>query len=69
MKAFFKAALLALALPVVAIANLYQEGVHYDVISDRATKKPEVTEFFSFYCPACNNMENVIYDLKPMLNN
>ncbi|WP_372768929.1 thiol:disulfide interchange protein DsbA/DsbL [Pseudoalteromonas sp.] len=68
MKAFFKAVLLALALPVVAIANQYEEGVHYDVISDRASKTPEVTEFFSFYCPACNNMENVIYDLKPMLD-
>ncbi|ATC97535.1 MULTISPECIES: thiol:disulfide interchange protein DsbA/DsbL [Pseudoalteromonas] len=67
MKAFFKAALLALALPVVAIANQFEEGVHYEVISDRATKKPEVTEFFSFYCPACNNMENVIYDIKPLL--
>ena len=51
-----KAGLLALVLPMAAtsFAADYQEGVHYDVIAERATKKPEVKEFFSFYCPACN---------------
>ena len=68
MKALFKAAVLALMLPVAAFANQFEEGLHYEVISDRATKTPEVNEFFSFYCPACNNMENVIVDLKPLLN-
>ena len=53
MKAFFKAALLALALPVVAIANQFEEGVHYEVIADEATADPEIKEFFSFYCVHC----------------
>jgi thiol:disulfide interchange protein DsbA len=68
MKALFKAAVLALLLPVVAFANQYKEGLHYEVISERATKSPEITEFFSFYCPACNNMESVVTALKPLLN-
>jgi len=53
--------------PIAAVAVDYQEGVHYEVISDRATKKPEIKEFFSFYCPACNNFEKVVHDLKPLL--
>lgn len=32
----------------------YKEGVHYTVINQGpATSKPEITEFFSFYCPHC----------------
>jgi len=46
----------------------YEEGVHYDVVSERATKKPEIKEFFSFYCPACNNMEALITEFKPTLD-
>ena len=68
MKALFKAAVLALLLPAVAFANQYKEGLHYEVISERGTKTPEINEFFSFYCPACNNMENVIVDIKPLLS-
>ena len=44
-----KAGLLAVLLPLAAtsFAATYEEGVHYDVVSDRATRKPEVKEFFS----------------------
>ena len=65
-----KAGLLALLLPMAAssVAATYEEGVHYDVVAERATKKPEVKEFFSFYCPACNNMEALIGEFKPKLD-
>ncbi|MCQ8880130.1 thiol:disulfide interchange protein DsbA/DsbL [Pseudoalteromonas shioyasakiensis] len=65
-----KAGLLALFLPLAAAAapSTYEEGVHYDVVSDRASKKPEVKEFFSFYCPACNNYEALLADVKPKLD-
>ena len=33
----------------VAQAQDFEEGVHYEVIADEATSKPEITEFFSFY--------------------
>ena len=65
-----KAGLLALLLPLAANAapTTYEEGVHYDVVSERASKKPEVKEFFSFYCPACNNYEALLVEVKPKLD-
>ncbi|MBB1407268.1 MAG: thiol:disulfide interchange protein DsbA/DsbL [Pseudoalteromonas nigrifaciens] len=65
-----KAGLLAVLLPFAAtsFAATFEEGVHYEVVSERATKKPEVKEFFSFYCPACNNMEPLVAEIKPMLD-
>lgn len=48
--------------PVMAFASAaapvqYQQGVHYDVVAEKATTKPEVLEFFSFYCPHCKAFE------------
>ncbi|MDB2355685.1 MAG: thiol:disulfide interchange protein DsbA/DsbL [Pseudoalteromonas sp.] len=65
-----KAGLLALLLPLAATAapSKYEEGVHYEVVSERASKKPEVKEFFSFYCPACNNYESLLDEVKPKLD-
>ena len=58
-----KALLIALALltaPMAAVAVDYKEGVHYTVINDGpATAKPEITEFFSFYCGHCFNFSKV----------
>ncbi len=54
-----KALLVALALLVAPMATLaanFQEGVNYTVINQGpVTTKPEVAEFFSFYCPHCYN--------------
>ncbi|MFV7772290.1 MULTISPECIES: thiol:disulfide interchange protein DsbA/DsbL [Shewanella] len=58
-----KALLVALALlvaPMAALAADYKEGVHYTVINEGpATAKPEIAEFFSFYCPHCYNFAKV----------
>lgn len=48
--------------PLMALASAsspvqFQEGVHYDVVAEQATVKPEVLEFFSFYCPHCKAFE------------
>ncbi|CCQ12770.1 Periplasmic thiol:disulfide interchange protein DsbA [Pseudoalteromonas luteoviolacea B = ATCC 29581] len=64
-----KVALFGLMLPVATNAAQYEEGNHYEVVTDRASKKPEVVEFFSFYCPACNAYEKIIADVKPHLDN
>lgn len=54
-----KALLIAVAMliaPIAAIAADYKEGVHYTVINQGpATAKPEIAEFFSFYCGHCYN--------------
>lgn len=58
-----KALLVALALlmaPMAALAADYKEGVHYTVVNKGpATAKPEIAEFFSFYCPHCYNFAKV----------
>ena len=36
--------------PALVAQTAYEEGVHYDVISEQKTTKPEVKEFFSYYC-------------------
>lgn len=63
-----KAALFGLMLPMVANATTFVEGEHYEVVSDRVSKSPEVVEFFSFYCPACNRYEAVLDEVKPLLD-
>jgi len=56
-----------LMLPLMASAANYQEGKHYTVVSAEATKKPEVREFFSFYCPHCFKFEPFMADVKKQL--
>lgn len=51
----------------VLAAGTYEEGTHYEVISETGTAKPEVKEFFSFYCPHCNAFEPVINSVEKSL--
>lgn len=50
---------LILFVPLVACADQYKEGTHYEMVSQQATAKPEVWELFSFWCPACYNFEPI----------
>lgn len=59
--------LVMLLLPLMASAANYQEGKHYTVVSEQATKKPEVREFFSFYCPHCFSFEPFMASVKKQL--
>lgn len=56
-----------LMLSLTAQAAQFNEGEHYKVLDLEASKKPVVTEFFSFYCPHCNSFEPVIQQLKKQL--
>lgn len=59
-KVLLMAAALLIA-PLSALAVDYQEGVHYTVINEGpGTEKPEITEFFSFYCPHCYNFSKTV---------
>ncbi|KOO59748.1 protein-disulfide isomerase [Rheinheimera sp. KL1] len=58
--------------PVLAFASAaspvsFQEGVHYEVVAEKATAKPEVLEFFSFYCPHCKAFEPFAQNLNKSL--
>ena len=56
-----------LMLSLSAHAAQFKEGEHYKVLDLEASKKPVVTEFFSFYCPHCNTFEPIIQQLKKQL--
>jgi thiol:disulfide interchange protein DsbA len=69
MKKLFSILLIAMLLPFsVSAADQWQEGTHYKVISDKATDKPEVKEFFSFWCPACYSFEPLVKSIKEGLD-
>jgi len=48
-------------------ANSFNEGEHYEVIGDTASAKPQVMEFFSYFCPHCYNFEPIAKQLKAQL--
>ncbi len=50
-----------------ATAAQYQEGKHYSVVSQKSTNKPEVREYFSYYCPACRAFEPYLADFAKLL--
>ena len=64
MKKLLSAAVMALLLPLAACADAkFEQGKHYDVIAETTTAKPEVKEYFSFYCGGCNAFEPVAQSL------
>ena len=44
-------------------AQQFEEGVHYEVVADEATSKPEIVEFF-FYCVHCYRFEPIAKSIK-----
>lgn len=54
-------------LSACAQVELWQEGTHYEVIADKASAKPNLTEYFSFWCPACNAYEPLVAEFKKNL--
>lgn len=46
---------------------LFEEGTHYQVINKTATKTPNITEFFSFYCPHCYKFEFLAKEIEKQL--
>lgn len=52
-----------------ANAAQFKEGVHYDVISEQAASKPQVAEYFSYFCPHCSKFEPIMTDVTKRLAN
>lgn len=44
--------------------ELWKEGVHFTVLDKPTSKKPEITEFFSFWCGHCYNFEPLVAKIK-----
>lgn len=51
----------------MACSSDYQEGKHYTKFSEQASRKAEVREYFSFYCPHCFKFEPFMAELKKTL--
>jgi thiol:disulfide interchange protein DsbA len=56
-----------LALSVGASAAQYTEGTQYTKVNETVTKKKEVREYFSVYCPHCMTFEPLMHSLKKTL--
>lgn len=67
MKKWLVAAAAAVLLPLSAVAADFQQGKHYDVIAEQKTAKPEVKEYFSFYCGGCYAFEPTVQQLSKNL--
>lgn len=56
-----------LCMPLMACSADYKEGEQYTVVNDEISKKPEVREYFSFYCPHCFKFEPFMSNVKKSL--
>ena len=56
-----------LALSLTATAAQYTEGKQYNKVNETVTKKKEVREYFSVYCPHCLTFEPFFHKLKKTL--
>lgn len=54
MNKFLMGLIATLALVTVPASAIdFREGVHYEELAKEATSKPEIIEYFSFYCGSC----------------
>ena len=56
-----------LCMPLMACSADYKEGEQYTVVNNEVSKKPEVREYFSFYCPHCMKFEPFMEGIKKTL--
>ncbi|MBA6263841.1 MAG: thiol:disulfide interchange protein DsbA/DsbL [Colwellia sp.] len=63
----FIALTLFAATAVAAQESKFEEGKHYTVISAQGTNKPELREYFSYYCPACRAYEPYLTEFEKVL--
>ncbi|MCF2911101.1 thiol:disulfide interchange protein DsbA/DsbL [Pseudoalteromonas sp. DL2-H2.2] len=62
-----KVALIALCMPVLAMAADFTDGKHYQTLTTAKSDSAKVTEFFSYYCPHCFQFEPVAKALEKNL--
>jgi thiol:disulfide interchange protein DsbA len=46
----------------------WKEGEHYEIVAESTSAKPEVLEFFSFWCGHCYNFEPLVKQIKLKLD-
>lgn len=58
---------LLLTLSLSSQAKTFKEGTHYTVVAEKKTAKPELSEYFSYYCPACRAYEPYLDGFKKVM--
>lgn len=51
------------------LASNFKQGEHYFALDKEVSKVQQITEYFSFYCPACFRQEPFMNELKSKLPN
>jgi len=67
MKKMFVLLVGLLIAPFLQAAPEFKENVNYEIIRQTNTPKPEVMEFFSYFCPHCYQFEPIMAELKKQL--
>lgn len=67
MKKLFVLLVGLLIAPFLQAAPEFKENVNYEIIRQTNTPKPEVMEFFSYFCPHCYQFEPIMAELKKQL--
>jgi len=63
----FLSVFIMLLIPMIGYSANYVEGEHYTKVSEQASNKAEVREYFSFYCPHCMKFEPFMDEIKKSL--
>lgn len=61
------AATLLLTLSFQSFSAKFEAGLHYNVIAEKKSSIPELTEYFSYYCPTCRAYEPYLDDFKKIM--
>jgi thiol:disulfide interchange protein DsbA len=61
------AATLLLSISFNSFSAKFEEGRHYKVVAEKKTSTPELTEYFSYYCPTCRAYEPYLEGFKKVM--
>lgn len=58
---------LVLSISFNSFATTFEEGKHYKIISAKKSTTPELSEYFSYYCPTCRAYEPYLDSFKKVM--
>jgi len=58
---------LLLSVSFSSFSTTFKEGKHYSVVAEKKTSTPELTEYFSYYCPTCRAYEPYLDGFKKVM--
>ncbi len=58
---------LLLSMSVNSVSATFEEGKHYKIVAAKKTATPELSEYFSYYCPTCRAYEPYLDGFKKIM--